>query len=366
MGPATSCGVLPIGAIFAFVGRQLGRILSLAFSWATVALFGHVPEDRQLFLSLMAGASLLWPIVLAGVAIPSFATFLLAFVTIPGWADRFVRPVLLGLAIALPLAVGFLSTKLGKAPPSGGERVRETLRGYPYAIGLFVVLVWMMILAPISTIRAILRRWESDHVAIAVQPGGYDVVVRDLRAALERAGMPLAARRAGWAYELPGRVLALFGGSRVGALVPDRLVVLYDAGVEVVVHPMDLALGGRKGPLSRARAAIARELTFTRANQTWTAQAQEIEDALARAARGDGDLDAIATRLAKVELGYDQWEILYRLLLQVRLRTSPLETDALVPLEEPIPPIGRRFGGLVAAFRSLYPRRRQRTSTRTG
>ena len=120
-------------------------------------------------------------------------------------------------------------------------------------------------------------------------------------------------------------------------------MVLYDAGVEVVVHPMDLALGGRKGPLSRARAAIARELTFTRANQTWTVQAQEIEDALARAARSDGDLDAIAARLAKVELGYDQWEILYRLLLQVRLRTSPLETDALVPLEEPIPPIGRRF-----------------------
>ena len=141
--------MLPVGAIFAFVGRQLGRILSLAFSWATVALFGRVPEDRQLFLSLMAVASLLWPVVLAGVAIPSFATFLLAFVTIPGWADRFVRPVLLGLAIVLPLAVGFLSTKLGNAPPSGRERLRQTLRGYPYAIGLFVVLVWMMILAPL-------------------------------------------------------------------------------------------------------------------------------------------------------------------------------------------------------------------------
>src|SRR5205814_3657582 len=104
MGRAAPCGMLPVGAIFAFVGRQLGRVLSLAFSWATVALFGRVPEDRQLFLSLMAVASLLWPVVLAGVAIPSFATFLLAFVTIPGWADRFVRPVLLGLAIALPLA----------------------------------------------------------------------------------------------------------------------------------------------------------------------------------------------------------------------------------------------------------------------
>ena len=36
--------MLPIGAIFAFIGRQLGRVLSLAFSWATMALFGRVPD----------------------------------------------------------------------------------------------------------------------------------------------------------------------------------------------------------------------------------------------------------------------------------------------------------------------------------
>ena len=352
--------MLPIGAIFAFVGRQLGRVLSLAFSWATMALFGRVPEDRQLFLSAMAAASLLWPIVLAGVAVPSVATFLLAFVTIPGWADPWVRPVMLALAILLPLAVGFLSTKLTNAQPRGAELVRETLRGYPYAVGLFLVLVWMMVLAPLTNIRAMLRRWQSDHVAIAVQPGGYDTVVGDLRAALERAKLPLGTRRAGWTYELPGRILALCGGARVAALVPEKLLVLYDAGIEIVIHPMDLAIRGRTGPLSRARAAIARELTFTRAYQTWTAEAQEIEDALARAARGERDLDAIARRIAEAELDFEQWEILYRLLLQVRLRTSLLETDAIIPDAEPIPTIAHRLAGLRAAFRSLWPHRRQR------
>src|ERR1700704_5253624 len=189
MAPATPRRMLPIGAIFAFIGRQLGRILSLAFSWATMALFGRVPADRQLFLSLMAAASLFWPVILAGIAIPSVATFLLAFVTLPEWADRWVRPVMLALAIALPLAVGFLSTKLTNAQPRGAELAKETLRGFPYAIGLFVVLVWMMILAPLTNIRAIMRRWDSDHVAIAVQPGGYDTVARDLRDALERANV---------------------------------------------------------------------------------------------------------------------------------------------------------------------------------
>jgi hypothetical protein len=361
--------VLPVGAIFAFIGRQLGRILSLAFSWATTTLFGRVPEDRQLFLSAMAAASLVWPVILTGIAFPSVATFLLAFVTLPGWADAWVRPVMVGLAILLPLAIGFLSTKLANRPPSGSARIdqiKEIARGYPYAIGLFVVLVWMLVLAPISNIRALLRRWESEHVAIAVQPGGYDTVVRDLRDALERARVPVATGRAGWAYELPGRVLATFGGPRVGELVPERLVVLCADGLEVVVHPMDLAVRGRKGPVSRARAAIARELTFTRAYQTWTAEAQQIEDALASAARGDADLEAIARRIAATELDFEQWEILYRLLLQVRLRTSPLETDAVVPEAEPVPTITHRLAGLLAAFRSLWPRRRQRASTRTG
>jgi len=352
--------MLPIGAIFAFVGRQLGRVLSLAFSWATMALFGRVPEDRQLFLSVMAAASLLWPIVLAGIAVPSAAAFLLAFVTVPAWADAWVRPVMLALAVLLPLAVGFLSTKLTNAQTGGAELVRETLRGFPYAVGLFVVLVWMMVLAPLTNIRAMLRRWESDHVAIAVQPGGYDTVVRDLRDALERAKVPLATRRAGWMYELPGRILAVCGGTRVAALIPEKLLVLYDSRVEIVIHPMDLAVRGRKGPVARARAAIARELTFTRAYQTWTKEAQEIEDALARAARGAADLDAIARRIAATELDFEQWEILYRLLLQVRLRTSPLETDAIVPDAEPIPTIAHRIAGLRSAFRSLWPHRRQR------
>ena len=358
--------MLPLGGIFAFIGRQLGRILSIAFSWATMALFGRVPEDRQLFLSLMAAASLVWPIVLAGIAVPSVATFMLAFITLPEWTNAWVRPVLIVLAIALPLAVGFLSTRITNARPSGGELVRETLRGFPYAIGLFVVLIWMMVLAPLTNIRALLRRWESQHVAIAIQPGGYDTVVRDLVAALERARLRVGTRRAGWAYELPGRVLALCGGARVAALVPDRLIVLIGDGVEVVIHPMDLALRGRNGPLSRARAAIARELTFTRAYQTWTKEAQDIEDALARAARGEAELDAIARRIAAAELDFEQWEILYRLLLQVRLRTSVLESDAILPDEEAAPKVAQRLAGLLAAFRSLWPRRRQRATMRSG
>ena len=352
--------MLELTALFAYLGRQVGRILSTAFSWATIVLFGQVPKDKQLLLSVMAAAALVWPVLLIGVLVPSFATFLLGFVTVPDWATVYVRPVLIAAVIVVPLAIGGISMRLGNATArrDAAGFVRGLLSGYPTAVALFIVLVWMMLVAPVGKVRAILKRWESAHVALAIAPNGYATVVRDLERALRRAGVEVQPRRAPWPYEVPGKVLALFGGPGVGALVPPRLVMLVSRELEIVIHPTDLAVQGAKRAVARARAALVRELTFTKAYQTWSIEAQRIEDELMRAARGQADLDAVAKRLEVVDLPFEEWEILYRLLLQVRLRTSPVETDALVAEEEPVPNLRQRLRGLAAAFRGLWPPRR--------
>ena len=295
--------MLELGVIFAFIGRQLGRVLTLAFNWATIVLFGRVPQDRQLYLSGMALTALLWPIVIAGIAFPSFTTFLLGFFTVPDWASPWVRLAMLALAIVLPLVNGALSARLPDegTRPKGRTLAATVLRGYPNSVALFVVLIWMMVVAPVGQIRALLRRWESAHVPIAVKPGGYDTVVQDLAGALDRAGIEVTRRRAHWAYELPGKVLAVLGGDTVRALVPVELAELVGNGFEMTLHPMDLSLLGRKKTLSHARAAIVRELTYTEAYQTWSKEAQALEDRLIKAARGENDLDAIGSELVERE-----------------------------------------------------------------
>ena len=356
--------MVPLGGLFALIGRQLGKILNVAFAWATTALFGRVPKDKALLLSGMALCSLLWPITLASVAWPSVATFLLAFVTLPPWAEPWLRPVMVVLALALPLAVGLLGSRLEHPPVRGGALAGAALRGYPTAIGLFIVLLWMLVVAPVSRLIAAARRRESAHVAIAVKPGKYDAVVADLRAALGRAGIHTTERRAHWAFEVPGRVLRVFGGERVRRFVPERLTVLHAPDVDVVVHPMDLSLQARRGPLARAQAAITRELTFTDANQTWSKEAQELEDALARAARGEDDLATVARRIDAAALDHEQWEILYRLLLQVRLRRMPLGSDAVVPGRESRPLLAGAIA-LLQALLSVWRRRRDRGPMRS-
>lgn len=314
--------VLPIGALFAFVGRQVGRLVQLAFGWATLVLFGQVSKDKQLFLSLMAALSLGWPIVLAGVLVPSVGTFLLALVTVPDWLDAWVRIGMLVVAIVAPIGVGVLAVLLRDERPRGMALVRSVLAGYPNALALAVVLVWLMIITPATKIVAMLRRHDSAHVAISIKPGAYESVVDDLRAALERAGLPVRHGFAPWPFTLPSRILALVGGAGVRAMVPQHLSELRGTDFVMTIHPSDLALSGKTRPLARARSALVRELGFTQAYQTWTKEAHKIEDALAAAADGRALLTPIGKMLEEADIPFEEWEVLYRVLLQVRLRRA--------------------------------------------
>ena len=341
--------MLPLGALFAFVTRQIGRLVQLAFNWATLVLFGQVAKDKQLFLSLMALFALIWPIALAGVALPSVGTFLLGFVTVPDWANLWVRIAMLILAALSPLGVGFLAIKLRDDPPRGFGFLRGLFAGYPNALAIAVVLVWLMIVTPITKLIGVIKREDSAHVAIAVKPGAYDVVVDDLRAALERAGISVRHTFAPWPFTLPGRILALVGGAGVRALVPQHLSQLRARDFVMTIHPMDLSLSGKTRALARARAALVRELTFTEAYQTWTKESHDIEDSLVRASRGEDDLAAIGARLDEVEIPYEEWEILYRMLMQVRLRRARvLGGDSVKP--GPPPGLWDRVEAAVAAL----------------
>src|SRR5207237_412016 len=77
-GPLTGQGervMAILQLILTSIFRSLGKILNTAFGWATALLFGKVPEKRQIYLSVIAFASILWLVVLLGVVFPRFAAF---------------------------------------------------------------------------------------------------------------------------------------------------------------------------------------------------------------------------------------------------------------------------------------------------
>lgn len=321
-------------AVLALLLRSAGRLLNTAFGWATTMLFGKVPQDRQVYLSVVAFGSIVWVVAVLGVVFPSFATFLLAFVPLPAWVDRtWVRLAMLAAAAIVPLVVGVVSTRMlapEQRPVGAAANVVAALKGYPYTMALALTLVLMTLLAPVVKIRTMLKRWSTRHVPVVVDAEHYLEVVADVEQALDRGGFEVERHQASWMLRLPTKVLTTLAGGAVD-LVADRLTALRSDRLEVLLHPSDLVISGGERDAARANAIVAEQLAFTPAYMTWSKEANEIEDRLRKVwvtlrqqADRPGMLNRLADRLAAVEhdlrtleLPYEEWEVLFREKLMV-------------------------------------------------
>ncbi len=321
-----------LATLFGLVGRYTGRLLTTTLGWASTLLFGRVPQNKQVLLAGATFGSLVWAVLLAGVVLPTVASILLVAVPLPDFVDPlWVRLAMLAGAIVLPLAVGFVIRLIPDAAerPTGRAAIADILRGYPLAAGLAVTLVFLAVVAVVTKARSVARRWADAHVPIVVKPGGYEKMVRDLEDALDQSGLGVSRRAAPMVLSVPGQLLAAIAGGSVRSLVPTRIWVLVRPDLEVTLHPSDILVAGTGLRVAQARAAIAARLTTTSAHLTTSAESRGIEDRIEAIAPGPSvdpapwgtpnarELREIDQALSQTMLPYDEWEILYRMRLQV-------------------------------------------------
>jgi hypothetical protein len=319
--------------ILAIFSRTAGRVLNTAFAWATIALFGRVPARQQLYLSVMAFGSIAWLISVIGIAFPSVATFLLAFVTIPPWVrPGWIRLAMLAIALVSPLLVGgmsLLALDPAERPRGAARRVKVVLRGYPVTIGLSLTLALLLIFVPILRAQGALRRWTTTHVPVMVKPDDYPAVLHDLEIALADDGWRTSRVPASWMLRVPMHVFGILAGRSI-PLVAERLTTLQSSRLEVTLHPSDLILAGPNRDVMKARARLAERLAFSKLYMTWTADAQRLEDKLRKiwlsseASNGHRlaeSLPEVDLDIRTAELPFEEWEVLFRkeLLLERRL-----------------------------------------------
>ena len=344
-------------SFFGFAGRFAGDLLTSALGWACSLLFGRVPRSHQVFVVLMMAGSFLWLVIVLVLLVPSAAALLLSSTPHPPFVDRawLAIALLLGL-ICMPLGVGlagYLVPTAGERP-AGASVLREILRGYLLAPLIGGLLIFLAGVGVVRKIRSQRHRWADVHVPIVVKPGGYDQMVLDLQNALTSVDLPVAAEDAPWVLTLPARLLSLVAGGNVRKLRPDRLVELKRPDLRIGVYPSDIAISGTTRDRTRARAAILSRLATTSAHLTMSAEAQELEDRLEGVAMPVGAVGplplanaravfkAIDARLLDLAVPTDEWDILYRLRLQI-------ERDLLVGAEPgtafPGHPLHPRGGG---------------------
>ncbi len=325
------------GLLTAF-GRLIGAVATMTVAWATILLFGRIPQSKQTLLSFITLGSLAWVAALGGVLVPAVGSFLLAAVPrTPFMEDVWLRWIMLGLAALLPLAIGF-ATVAFIAPedrPVGRTRYTRILLGYPYAAIYALTIISLAAWGLVRKIRSLQHGWDSVHIPMIVKGDRYAAVVADLESALREADLGVVRKPALGLFEIPPRLLAAVGGDAIRASIPTELVGFETDGLQIVVYPSDVALLGRKELVSQARAAVARRLTSADTYLTSAKESEEIEDRLAEIMHKHvvvaADFNAIDEQLTKLVAPYDEWETLYRIRLQVeqerRLADSSTPAD---------------------------------------
>lgn len=316
-----------LGPLLAFLGRFAGKLLNAALGWATTLLFGKVPGSRQWLLLVVALGSLVWVVLVVGIVLPDVGTTVLLFVPVPDVIDeRWVRLAMLAGALILPVGIGIAGIFMVEPDdrPRGVGLVQAVLRGYPFAAVLALALALLTGIALVRKVRSLAHRWEDAHVPVVVKPGGYDRVLDLLEDVLDGAGLDVTRGPAPRALVAPAKLLEAVAGSGLRGLVPDRLMLLAGAELEVLVYPSDVSISGSKARVARARAAIAQRLVHAPAYLTVSAEAQRLEDRVAAVAQSPAPLamqrtplDGIDAELAALTVPFEEWETLYRQRLQV-------------------------------------------------
>lgn len=319
-------------AIFAMITRSAGKILNAIFGWAVRALFGQPSPKEQPFLTGVVAAAAAWPILLVGVAVPKVAAMIIAFVPFhnraPSWI---IRMIWLGLAIIVPIGVGLV---VASRAPQGSAREpvwKRIARGWPITIGLAAAFLVMFLTVPGLKIATLLRRRKQEQVPLVTHSSFYHQVAAIIVATLNRHGYRMRAAKPGWTMSVPTKILLTMGGDAFRGYVPDRLEYFRDGTFEAALYPSGLLLRGPGRDVARARALVSEALTHSEALQTLDPTGQELERRIhslwdqfdrdpvdsvgspsMRAA-----IDRLAHDLGVAELPFEDWQIIYRQLLQL-------------------------------------------------
>jgi len=322
-------------ALLALIGKSAGKILNALFGWAVRALFGQTTAREQTFLSVVVAAAVAWPILLVGIAAPKIAALLLAFVPIPHAVPSWtVRIVWVALALIIPFAVGIAVATKAPAPKkdAGKEsRVLTVLRGFPITVGLAAAFIVMFVSVPLMRLVAILRRHKSADVPLVTNEAAYHQVAETICDVLNRHGFALRRASPGWWVAAPIRILTWLGGDAFRSYVPTQLEHFVSPDMELSLYPSGLLLRGKPHSVTWAHGLIAESVVHTDGLQTVDPKAQSLERRLRRVWKTYDTapaqivgaenlvqaLEQISGELGTLQVDFDDWQVLYRQILQV-------------------------------------------------
>ena len=320
-----------VPAILLFAWHVLSRGAAFGLGWATALFFGQIPGNKGRVVSVVGVMGAAWVILVAGVMVPLVGLMIAqALGLLP--TDREGRePGLLAAFIVAavfvpPAMVAFVEFAGFDNKRSVGRWLRRLPASYLLAASIGLAVLQMIVITPIVT----LRRWREGRrilqVPLVVQGrDGLERLADDLTELLATMGMRARRDELTGPVSWPLRTLRYAAHHLLGSVVEGQPIRLRSGDVELIVHATDVSITAPPRKAYRLRAAIERELAFSSAFLTWSEDSQRYEKELMRLARDrDGkldelvaDLDRLQERIDSTSLKSDEWNVLYRLRLQI-------------------------------------------------
>lgn len=321
--------------------QALSKSASFALGWATALYFGQVPGSQGRILAVVSLVAAGWVIVIIGFAIPIFGGALLQAA---GVIDRNfdVQPIhYLALVAAIvltpPAIAGGLVIGEFREERSVAEWLRLIPVSYPATFLLGLAVLEMVAFTPFL----LFQRWRQKRTLVQVplvmkKGTDDDDLVNAVRAALASIGIDdVSVAEATGPKAWPLRTVGVAARHLLGAVVRGDPMRLKADGLEILAYATNVAILGPTEDAHRVRAAVERELAFCDAYLTWSDESQHIEDDLMAAyesANGDVDglrrkLDEVQRRMDAASLNSEEWNVLYRLRLQVEQAATQRRDD---------------------------------------
>lgn len=321
---------LPFVVLLAW--QALSRSASFALGWATSIYFGQVPGRQGRILSVVSLFSAAWVVLLIGFAVPILAGAALEATGVIG--ENFdVEPIhyaglIAGVVLAPPLvAACVVWGQFLDDDRSVARWLRLLPRAYPATFMLGISVLQMVVATPILLFLRWRRKRKLIEIALVMRKGtDDDDLVEAVGRALKSIGFDdVTLRESTGPKSWPLRTVGYAAEHLLGAVVRGEPMHLSADGLEIQAYATNVSILGPKRKVYRARAAIERELAFADAYLTWDETSQRFEDEMLeihRSANGSREalrrrLDDVQGRMDMASLTSEQWNVLYRLRLQV-------------------------------------------------
>jgi putative superfamily III holin-X len=318
-------------ALISLLTRSAGKILNAIFGWAVVALFGRTSPKEQTMLSAVVAAAAAWPLLVLGIAVPKVTLFVVSFVPLPeSVPSLWVRLVWIALALIVPLVVG--SVIAARTPDSTlpEPKWKKLLRGFQVTFALAIAFLLMLIVAPALKVANLAKGRIDVRIPVLVNRAAAPELVEALVAALGAAGIALRPADPPWSMSAPAGLLRTLGG-RAFASFSERPFYYASDDLQLNLNPNELLLRGKPRPTIKAQTLAQEVLAPRDALLTTDARARELEKQIKRVFVVFADdpvrhrsssvlrrrVEEIARELSRSDLPFDEWQIVYRELLQL-------------------------------------------------